>query len=130
MDLADTIATINIHKETPLNIENFAVIIDNHHTEFIICRFLNNITYIITQFGKVGNLYSVELEQVENSIVDNEPVYNLRTLLGGDSIEVEAGIRYIAERLAVNRSSLFSLTLKSYKVEYLKLVVAAIRNFK
>lgn len=130
MDLTDSMKSLNVTNQAPQTIENFAATIDNHHTEFIICYFDNLVTLIITQFGKVGNIYSVETEQVDIGFVDSEPVYNLRSLLGKDDIEVEAGVRYIAQELNLKKSLLVSLTLKDYERETIKLIVNAIKNYK
>lgn len=130
MDLADSISSLNIGNQIPTNIENFAAIIENIHTEFIICYFANGTTHIITQFGKVGNLYSVETERPDNGIIDTEPVYNIRSLLGADNIETEVGVRYIAEQLKLKKPLLVSLTLKDYTVKTLNLIVEAIQNYK
>lgn len=130
MDLSEQISLVNLNSESPLSVDNFAAVIAGQHTEVIICYFSNNTSYFITQFGKIGNIYAVETEEVQNGILANERVYNLRTLLGGDNTEIEAGVRFIAGQLDVKQPLTISLTLKSYSPEHLKLILKCIKEFK
>lgn len=128
MDLVEAFNYIDVNKEPALSVKTFAAIIDNHHTEFVITNFTNKILFFITQFEKIGNLYSVETEQVQNDILSNETVYSIKPLLGAGSIEVEAALRYLSEKLNIKKPLIISLTLKDFKVQHLKKLIKCVKN--
>lgn len=130
MDLVEAFNHIDVNKEPALSVKTFAAVIDNHHTEFIITNFSNKIVFFITQFEKIGNLYLVETEQVQNDVLSNETVYSIKPLLGAGSIEVEAALRYLSEQLDIKKPLLVSLTVKDFNVQHLKKIIKCIKSYK
>ncbi|KAF7286433.1 hypothetical protein GWI33_005351 [Rhynchophorus ferrugineus] len=126
MDLADSITSSEINN-TSVASRNFAALLENNRTEFVISKFENYLIFIISQYAKVGNLYAVTLEQLENGVLNPSPVYDIRHLFGDDSIEIEAGVRFVVGQLNIRTPIVMCLTLINYELETLRLVVEALK---
>nr|CAH7764372.1 unnamed protein product [Callosobruchus chinensis] len=122
MDLVSSFNTLSVDG-FPSKVKNFAAVIDGHHTEFIVAQFPNSVNLFVTQFGKIGNLYHVKVDQPENGISIADPVYTINTLLGGENIAAEVAVRYLAEKLKIRKSLVVSLSLKSFDKETVNTVV-------
>lgn len=127
MDLDSSFSALSVDNGT-LKVNHFAAVICENHTEFVITIYPNYINLFITQFGKIGNLYQVRIEQPENGINAAEPVYDISPLLGSDNLEAEIAARYITERLKIRKPLLLSLSLKSFSKNTLDALVEAIRG--
>lgn len=127
MDLEASMSSLSLDESAKIN--RFAAIIGENHTEFLISNFPNFLNLIITQFGKIGNLYQVTLDQPENAISIAEPVFTVTTLLGEDNIEAEVAVRYLTEKLNVHKPILISLSLKDYKKATVDAIVKALKEY-
>lgn len=127
MDLDSCLASLSIDQSSKVN--RFAAIIGENHTEFLLTNFPNYLNLFITQFGKLGNLYQVKVDQAENTIGVAEPVFSVTTLLGGENIEAEVAVRYLTEKLKVHKPLLVSLSLKDYKKPTVDAIVSALNGF-
>lgn len=125
MDLDEPFTDLDIN--SAILTRNVAALLQNNHTEFVVSNFPNYSIYIITQYNKIGNLYSVKVEQVENGVLNVDPVYNIRHLFGEDSLETEAGVRFIVGQLSIRKPVVICLTLTNYELETLKLVVETLK---
>lgn len=123
----ETFNSLSIDKSVKVN--RFAAIIGANHTEFLLTNFPNFLHLFVTQFGKIGNLYQVKVDQPENTISLVEPVFTITTLLGGENIESEVAVRYLTERLKVYKTLLVSLSLKDYKKQTVDAVLNAIKEY-
>lgn len=120
----------NLSMRTTNKLKNFSVKINDQKTEFVITNFNNCLSILITQYGKIGNLYEIKVDQPESGLEVADPVYTVNCLLGPDNLEAEVGARYITEKLKIVRPLLLSLTLKDFSKETLHALVEAIVNYK
>lgn len=127
MDLASSFNTLSIEESSKVN--RFAAIIGANHTEFLLTNFPNYLNVFITQFGKIGNLYQVKVDQPENALSIADPVFTVTTLLGGENIESEVAVRYLTEKLKINKPLLVSLSLKDYKKTTVDAIINAIKGY-
>ncbi|CAG9856167.1 unnamed protein product [Phyllotreta striolata] len=97
---------------SPSAINNFAVSINNQHTEIVLVNFPNCVNLIITQFGKIGNLYQVKIDQTENGLAVPETVYDVSTVLGAENIQAEVAVRYLSEKLDIKKPLASSMALQ------------------
>ncbi|CRK98979.1 CLUMA_CG012201, isoform A [Clunio marinus] len=83
--------------------------INGIQTEFVVHKFMNKILLIITQFGKIGNFYSVnnQVFSDDNMIsASNTKIFNIKHLFGPESIETEGAIRYLMNFIASERQEI------------------------
>lgn len=129
MDLDSSFSALSVDNGT-LKVNHFAALICENHTEFVITTYPNYINLFITQFGKIGNLYQVKIEQPESGFNAAEPVYDISPLLGSDNLEAEIAARYLTEKLKIRKPLLLSLSLKHFGKDTLDALVAAIHGSK
>lgn len=112
-----------------MQVRIFAAICGGNHTEFIYAEFSNNINLIITQYNKLGNLHSVNIDQPVNGTCPSlEPVYSITNLLGNGDIQVDVAVRYLAEKLRIKKSLFVSLTLKDHSKDTLNTIIKALQQ--
>lgn len=131
MDLVDLMKSmsVNDNEETPdSNFHVFAANICGVHTDFVYGEFVNKYMIIAAQYGKIGGLLRVTVDQAENGLTISEPVYSVNVVFGADNIEQQAAARYIAQALDIQKPLLLFLSLKKYDTEDVKAVVEALLN--
>lgn len=127
MDLTSSFASLSV--DTFPKVNRFAALIGANHTEFVLTNFPNYLNLFITQFGKIGNIYQVKVDQPEQGVSVSDPVFTITTLLGGENIEAEVAIRYLSEKLKIHKPLIVSLSLKDYKKPTVDAVISAINGF-
>lgn len=127
MELELSFDSLSVDESAKVN--RFAAIIGSNHTEFLLTNFPNFLNLFITQFGKIGNLYQVKVDQPENTISISEPIFTVTTLLGGENIESEVAVRYLTEKLNIGKPLLVCLSLKDYKKTTVDAIFNAIRGY-
>lgn len=127
MDLESSFVSLSIDESSKVN--RFAALIGANHTEIVLINFPNYINLFITQFGKIGNLYQVKVDQPENPIGIAEPVFTVTTLLGGENSKAEVAVRYLTEQLRLQKPMLVSLSLKDYRKPTVDAIFNAIAGF-
>lgn len=127
MDLHTSLASLSIDESSKVN--RFAALIGPNHTEFLLTNFPNYLNLFITQFGKIGNLYQVKVDQPVNPLSILEPAFTVKSLLGEENIEAEVAVRYLTEKLKIYKPLLICLSLKDYKKHTVDAIINAIRGF-
>ncbi|KAJ8953174.1 hypothetical protein NQ317_013578 [Molorchus minor] len=127
MDLESSFNSLSVENYPPI-FNNCAILIEGVHTEIIQTHFSNYINLIVTQFGKIGNLYQVKVDQPANGFSISEAIYTINTLLGGDNFEAEVAARYLTEKLKISQPLLLSLSLKNFSKGTLDLIIEAIQS--
>lgn len=92
----------------------FAKLINGIHTDFAVIVYRNRMFVVVTQFGKIGNLYSVCRESMQkNGIISASSlfIFDINCVLGAESEEAVQAVRLLAEKLDISRPLLVSLTL-------------------
>lgn len=129
MDITSSFNSLSVANLPPI-LDCFAAKINGNHTEFVITNFPGYVNIIITQYGKIGNLYQVKIDQPENGFSIAEPVYSISTLLGGENLEAEVAVRYLAEKLKIRRTLLLCLSLKEFSRNTLNAVIDTIERHR
>lgn len=127
MDLESSLASLSIEQFSKS--KRFAALIGENHTEFLVTNFPNCLNLFITQFGKIGNLYQVHVDQPENVLSISEPVFSVINLLGGENLQAEVAVRYLTEKLKIKKPLLISLSLKNYKKPTVDAIIEAVKGF-
>lgn len=129
MEMSSLINTLTI-TDNKSNIFNFAAKINDIPTEFVIGTFTNQNLLVITQFGKLYNLYCVSVDQSENGLCATEgPVFSVRQLFGKENIYGEAAARFITKELNIRKQLLIFLSLEEYTRDTVLTIVEAIRKY-
>ncbi|XP_074028343.1 proteasome assembly chaperone 3-like [Leptinotarsa decemlineata] len=128
MDLVSSFKYLSVNKESS-QVKSFAAVICGNHTEFFLTHFPNCINLVITQLGKIGNLYEVKVDQPENGLSISEPTYSITTLLGAENIDAEVAVRYLTEKLGIRKHLILCLSLKDYTRNSVDKIVEAIQNY-
>lgn len=129
MDITTSFNSLSVANIPPI-LDCFSAKISGYHTEFVVTNFPNYINIIITQYGKIGNLYQVKIDQPENGFNVGEPVYSISTILGGENLEAEVAVRYLAEKLKIRRTLLVCLSLKDFSRNAINAVIDTIQKHK
>lgn len=106
----------------PVKSHVFAAVIDDHHTDFSLSEFGNCMFAIVTQYGKIGNISEVQVDHTQD-IIDPATVYHIKVLLGEDTEELNAAVRFIAQQLKITKTFYLSLALKDKRPQILKKIV-------
>lgn len=127
MDIVHLMESLSVNEnEKSVDETNFSVFaadIGGIHTEFVYGEFTNKCMIVAAQFGKIGTLLKVTVDQVEAA---SEPVYSIQILFGAPNIEQEAAARYILQTLGIKKTVLLFLSLKLYEPENIKAVTEAL----
>ncbi|KAG5897969.1 hypothetical protein JTB14_013543 [Gonioctena quinquepunctata] len=129
MDLVSPFNSLSVNNN-PSQVTCFAAIVGGNHTEFLFTHFPNSINLIITQLGKIGNLYQVKIDQPANGLSVSEPTYTITTLLGSENVDAEVAARYLTEKLCIRKCLILSLSLKDYSRKSLDAIIEAIKGFR
>lgn len=85
-------------------------------TEFVCHKFANKIFCIITQFGKINNLYSVKNQVFTDESMPlatrNTQIFDIQQKFGAPSIEIEGAIRYLMNFISQPMEIIICLGLK------------------
>ncbi|XP_072376026.1 uncharacterized protein [Diabrotica undecimpunctata] len=114
----------------PSKVNNFAVIVNGEHTDIALTTFTNYQNLIITQFEKIGNFYQVKVDQPANGLTVSEKVYNIKQVLGAENVHAEVAVRYLTEKLSIQKPLLVCLSLKDYSRRSLDIIIESIVNHK
>lgn len=128
MDLASG-STSTVPENFNSKTRNFAILVNDQHTEILLTHFPNYVNLIVTQFGKIGNLYQVKIDQPGNGLAIAEPVYSISTVLGAENIQAEVAVRYLSEKLNIKKPLLVCLALKDYSRDSLNTIIDSISNY-
>lgn len=128
MDLASG-STSTVPENFNSKTRNFAILVNDQHTEILLTHFPNYVNLIVTQFGKIGNLYQVKIDQPGNGLAIAEPVYSISTVLGAENIQAEVAVRYLSEKLNIKKPLLVCLALKDYSRDSLNIIIDSISNY-
>ncbi|KAM7350989.1 uncharacterized protein ACRADG_003964 [Cochliomyia hominivorax] len=96
--------------------KQFATKVNGKHTEFVFQPFANRWFLLITQYGKVPNLYSVKFDIQRNEEIPaaiqcpvNHPQFHMSVPItitckfGADKDEVRSGIQFLVNKSKLNR---------------------------
>ena len=96
--------------------KQFAIIIDGKQTEFVFQPFANKWFLLITQYGKLPNLYTVKFDLQRNEGVPlaiqgpiEHPQFHMSVPItitcnfGADKDEVRSGIQFLVNKSKLNR---------------------------
>lgn len=96
--------------------KQFAKIINGQHTEFVFQSFANKWFLLITQYGKVPNLYSVKFDLQRNEDIPaaiqgpvEHPQFHMSVPItmtcnfGADKDEIRSGIQYLVNKSKLNK---------------------------
>lgn len=132
MDLVNLMKSMSVSETEELTPESnfnvFASEICGIHTEFVYGEFVNKYMVIAVQFGKIGGLFKVTVDEAADGVNISEPVYNVSVAFGADNIEQQAAARYIAQSLGIRKPLLLFLSLKNYDRDNVKGVADALVN--
>lgn len=111
----------------------FAKLINGNHTDFAVIAYSNRVFVIITQCGKIGNLYSVQRSSTQKDEIFSASalfIYEIKCILGAESEEATQAVRLLAEKLDISRPLLLSLTLPLLDYSTLKQITDALLEHK
>lgn len=131
MDLVNLMKSMSVNDNEEIPDSNFHVFAANIcgvHTDFVYGEFANQCMICAVQYGKIGGLLKVTVDQPANTLSISEPVYSVNVVFGADNIEQQAAARYLAQALNINKPLLLFLSLKTYEVEGVKAVAEALLN--
>lgn len=131
MDLVNLMKSMSLNENEQIpdsNFHVFAASILGVHTDFVYGEFVNKYMIIAAQYGKIGGLLKVTVDQAEDGLNITEPVYSVNVVFGADSIEQQAAARYIAQALDIRKPLLLFLCLKNYETDAVRAVVDALLN--
>lgn len=128
MDIVDLMKSLSVNENNaePVDETNFLVFaadIGGIHTQFVYGEFTEKYMIVAAQFGKVGSLLKVTVDQVDGA---SEPVYTINVLFGAANLEQEAAARYMVQTLGIQKPVLLFLSLKLYEPENVKAVTQAL----
>uniref|UniRef100_A0A336LNM9 CSON008466 protein n=1 Tax=Culicoides sonorensis TaxID=179676 RepID=A0A336LNM9_CULSO len=87
------------------------VTIGGHKTDIACHKFKNQTLLIVTQYGKMANVLSVENQVFNGAMTNKQKVYEIKPKLGNVSDETQGAIRYLMNYLQCN-NLIISLALK------------------
>jgi hypothetical protein len=100
----------------PFRLKQFAAIIDNVHTEFVITDYGDQIFFIITQLNKLGTILRGKKDSIIGNSADECSLYSVQTLLGKrDDSLLELFARQLTEMVNANspqKSVVLAISLK------------------
>ncbi|KAK9876860.1 hypothetical protein WA026_015093 [Henosepilachna vigintioctopunctata] len=97
------------------NITTFAAKIGDNVTDIVVINFSNQDLLLITQYMKVANLYKVEIDNPDTQLNISDTVYSVSHVSGSESYEALAAIRFLAEKLNLQKTTYVFLDLKTYE---------------
>lgn len=131
MDVVELMKSLSVNESAePLdetNFLSFAADIGGVRTEFVYGEFADKYMIVAAQYGKIGSLLKVTVDQVNGTA---DPVYSINVLFGADNIEQQAAARYIIQILAIKKPVLLFLSLTLYESENVKAVAEALLTAK
>lgn len=132
MDLVTLMKSMSVN-DTEENVESncriFAAEISGEHTDFVYGEFANKFIVIAVQYGKIGSLLKITVDQAEEGLNITEPVYNINVVFGSENIDQQAAARYLAQSLGIRKPLFLFLSLKNYETENVKGVVETLVNY-
>lgn len=131
MDIVELMKSLSVNENTQpspqTNFIVFAAEIGGVHTEFVYGEFADKHMIVAAQYGKIGSLLKIKVDQVEGAA---DPVYTINVLFGEEKIEQQAAARYILQALGIQKQVLLFLSLKLYDAENVKAVAQALLTAK
>lgn len=123
MDIVDLMKSLSVNENAqPVDETNFLVFgadIGGIRTEFVYGEFADKYMIVAAQYGKIGSLLKLTVDQVDGA---SEPVYSVKVLFGADNIEQQAAARYILQALNIQKPVLLFLSLKLYEPANVKAI--------
>lgn len=127
MDVVELMKSLSVNENAEVvdqkNFLVFAADIGGIPTEFVYGECTDKYMIVAAQFGKIGSLLKITVEQVDST---SEPVYSINVLFGAENIEQQAAARYIIQKLNIQKPALLFLSLKLYEPENVKAVTEAL----
>jgi len=120
-------------RPTAITTKVFAANINNNHTDFSIIVYSDRVFVTITQYNKIGNLYTVYRDSPQRNgiVADNSPIiYETRCIFGVDSDEALQAVRALGEKLDSKSPLLISLTIKDFDYDTIKLIAQILLKHK
>lgn len=128
VNLMKSLSVSETIEENSTNLRELAAEIEGVHTDIVYGKFTNKQLIIATQYGKVGSLLKVTVDEAENGVEITSPVYSVVNCFGVENIEQQAAARFIAERLNVRKCLMLFLCLKNYESSTIKALVEVLLN--
>jgi len=126
--MLDTMASQAGTYPFPVQTRQFAAIIDNAHTEFVVMGYDNRVVVIVTQIGKLGSILQAKQDVTQDGFLQNS--FSTTTLLGRrDEPLLEICARRLMELMAqagCRRPLLLTLGLKNNCAATLKSILELI----
>lgn len=127
MDIVNLMKSLSVNENTETvdetNFLVFAADIGGICTEFVYGEFADKYMIVAAQYGKIGTLLKLSVDQVDGA---SEPVYSIKVLFGAENIEQQAAARYILETLNIQKPLLLFLSLQLYEPENVKAIAEAL----
>lgn len=131
MDIVELMKSLSVSENTESSEETnflvFAADISGVRTEFVYGEFADKYMIVAAQYGKIGSLLKITVDQVDGA---SDPVYSINVLFGAETIEQQAAARHIIQKLAIRKPVLLFLSLKLYEPESVKAVAEALLTAK
>jgi len=115
--IGQAVRTASAPRPKAISTKLTAAIINNTHTDFSIIAYSDRIFITVTQFNKIGNLYTVYRDSPQRNgiVAANSPViYETQCIFGVDSESTLQAVRALAEKLESKSPLLISLTIKDF----------------
>lgn len=120
---------MELSKSKPFN-HVFGAIINDIHTDIVIHKFTNRLFILVTQFGKIPNIFVTQHAEIHVGKSENREII-INNKFGSDTDEIAAGIKYILKNTGLSEIDIeivFSFALKKIDRNAVVKITEIIKN--